>query len=75
MRNWYLGILLYKKVGEKYSRVLTGDAKNEMLGLPSGPPYMHLSVNQNHLLSRPTTISLALKAYPRIFFATVMTVL
>ena len=56
MRNWYLGILLYKKVGEKYSRVLTGDAKNEMLGLPSGPPYMHLSVNQNHLLSRPTTI-------------------
>ena len=39
MCNWYLGN--YKKEGEKYLRVLTGDAKNEMLG-PSGPP-MHLN--------------------------------
>ena len=42
MCNWYLGN--YKKVGEKYSRVLTGDAKNETLG-PSGHPPMYLSVN------------------------------
>ena len=36
MRKWYLGN--YKKEGEKSLRVLTGSAKNEMLG-PSGPPY------------------------------------
>ena len=52
MRNLYLGN--YKKEGEKSLRVLTGDAKNEMLG-PSGPPYtlkcisgpplIHLSIN------------------------------
>ena len=34
-KDAYLGN--YKKEGEKYSRVLTGGAKNEMLG-PSGSP-------------------------------------
>ena len=43
MRSWYLGN--YKKEGEKYLHVLIGDVKNKMLG-PSGPPLMHLSVNE-----------------------------
>ena len=42
MRNRWSGN--YQKRTEKSLHVLTGDAKNEILG-PSGPPLMHLSVN------------------------------
>ena len=54
MRNWYLGN--YKKEGEKSLPILTGGAKNEILG-PSRPlSLMHLSVKsieiirQSHLI-------------------------
>ena len=50
MHNWYLGNNKQKKkkkkkkkISEKYLRVLTGDAKNEILG-PSGPPLRTLKV-------------------------------
>ena len=43
VRNWYWGN--YKKEGEKSLPVKKGGVKNEIMG-PSGPPLMHLSVNE-----------------------------
>ena len=52
MRNWYLGNYK-KKEGEKSLCILTGDAKNEMLG-PSGPPYALLDTLDTFTLDKFT---------------------
>ena len=54
MHNWYLGN--YEKVGKKYFliRVLTGDAKNKMLG-PSGP-LMHLHDESKNMRAAVATM-------------------